>query len=356
MFVLDDTFPSMSGTADDSRGRPPSDARSAIRQAIDARLAKPVAQAEEVGVPASSLRQYLPPPNSLFAFEVTARHLSFTKAATELRVTQAAVSRQIRLLEDHLGEPVFERVHRGIVLTPYGRALYDSVSSYLGNVAKTVAEIRCRASGNDVTISASNAVSAHWLMHSIQRFHATHPEFSVRLVSDDPPPEPAVGGDVDLVLRFGNGEWPGFVATRICDEEVFPVCSPGFLERTGPIEPQMLRTLPLIESSAYRSYFSLTWGPWLHHLGIEIPNPRRVTFSNYMIALEAARTGHGLALGWRRCVQGLLSRGELMRAIDLSLSVAGGYYIAEPQDAVPRPATDALRTWLMSPDNMERDA
>jgi len=176
-----------------------------------------------------SLLKRLPPTKALVVFEATARHMSFTRAAEELHLTQAAVSRQIRVLEQNLGVLLFSREKRTVRLTPEGQRLKRTVSMALGHIAETAVALRQIRDEPQINLHTTTAFGALWLMRRIGRFRASFPEIQLRLVSVDEDVDLA-GGNVDLSISYGEGRdnWPGLDATRLLDDELFPVCSPGF--------------------------------------------------------------------------------------------------------------------------------
>ncbi len=174
-----------------------------------------------------SLRRRLPPANSLVVFEAAARHLNFTRAAKELGVTQAAVSRQMQLLEEHLGTAMFQRTPRHLKLTPAGQRLYKAVTMGLEHIAGTAVELRRIGPEADLTVSSSVTFASYWLMHRVAKFRAAHPEIELKLVASAPVSDLASAG-VDLAVRYGSGRWPGVRTARLMDNEIFPVCAPGY--------------------------------------------------------------------------------------------------------------------------------
>ena len=176
----------------------------------------------------------LPPTNALVVFEAAARHTNFTRAAEELAVTQSAVSRQIQLLEDHLGIALFHRQSRGLRLTQEGERLHRAVSMGLEHIANVAADLRRQRGPRELTVATSVAFASYWLMARIAKFRAAHPQVELRLVAASPVYDLAAAG-IDLAVRYGTGEWPGVEATRLFDNEIWPVCAPKYLAgRTPP--------------------------------------------------------------------------------------------------------------------------
>jgi LysR family glycine cleavage system transcriptional activator len=186
---------------------------------------------------ATALRKHMPPTNALVVFEAAGRHMNFTRAAKELDVTQSAVSRQIQLLEEFLGLSVFQRQSRGLMLTPAGERLHRAVTMGLEHIANVSADLRRQRGPGELTIATSVAFASYWLMARIAKFRGLHPEVEIRLVAASPVYDLASEG-VDIAVRYGAGEWPGVDAVRLFDNEIWPVCSPRYLEKaprwTGP--------------------------------------------------------------------------------------------------------------------------
>ena len=294
------------------------------------------------------LRDRLPPANSLVVYECAARHLSFTRAAEELRVTQAAVSRQVQLLEAHLGVRLFERRHRAIELTPQGQHFQQAVSIGLAHVASAADELRRELDTADVTISSSVTFASYWLMSRIAKFRAQFPEVDVRLVASAKARDLATTG-IDLAIRYGRGEWPGAVADKMFENEIFPVCAPSYLGERAPLERLSdLDQATLLHLTQYDRNW-VTWETWFREFGLgEPPRGRGLFFDNYMILLHAAVRGEGVALCGGRLAEDLIARGELVRPIDASLHSEFSFYLLHPAGRPLRPDAARFRDWLLS--------
>lgn len=296
----------------------------------------------------ASLRATLPPANSLVAFEAAARHLNFTRAAKELNVTQAAVSRQIKVLEDHLGAIVFERLPRGLRLTPQGLRLHQAVTMGLQHIAGTVAEIgRTRRPGG-LTVSTSVTFANYWLMSRITKFRAAHPDIDLRLVASAPVHDLAVAG-IDVAIRYGSGKWAGVDATRLLDNEVFPVCAPSYVKDrpalTKPADLLNETLLHLVEPD--RNW--VTWDVWLTALGVtEKPVKRGLEFDNYLILTQAVLDGQGIALGGGRLAEDFLARGALIRPIDVAMRSERAFYLLTPKDTPMSQQARLFTYWILA--------
>ncbi|SCW78888.1 DNA-binding transcriptional regulator, LysR family [Rhizobium mongolense subsp. loessense] len=308
-----------------------------------ARLADKIIGGQAVLV---SLRRKLPPLTGLTAFEAVARLGSFTKAARELGVTQAAVSRQIHLLEESLGFPLFRRLHRKIEATDKGRSLSAAATTAFNLLADTIAEIKRDESHEGLTISASVAFSHFWLLPKIASFSRKHPEIPLRIISQDN----AVsldGGDVDLAIRYGNGMWSDGRAELLFEDEIFPVCSPDYAEKLeGFADLQDLTRHPLISSDTEDPSWT-GWDEWFAAFSIQAPRrPSGLRCSFYTEAIYAALNGQGIALGWKRLVQNLLDQKALVRLTEDSIATRNGYFVIEPSRSAKNARLAQFVEWL----------
>ena len=297
----------------------------------------------------ASLRMKLPPLNALVMFEAAARHLNFTRTADELKVTQAAVSRQIQHLEDHLGAALFQRQARGLKLTREGLRLRSAVSIGLENIANTAVEIRQSRGEAEVTVSTSVTFASYWLMSRVAKFRAAQPQVELRLVASAPVADLASAG-IDLAVRYGRGRWPGTTAEHLLDNEIFPVCAPAYLEaRKGPPlqEPADLTGETLLHLVEFDRNW-VTWSAWLKKFGVsEGPRRRGLEFDNYLVLIQAALDGQGIALGGGRLADDFLARGALVRPLDAKLGSDSAFYLIRPSDLPLNEAAKLFRDWII---------
>lgn len=290
------------------------------------------------------LRRRLPPLTSLVAFEAAARLSSFTAAAAELGVTQAAVSRQIHLLEELLGFPLFNRLHRGIRLTDKGATLAAAASRSLNLLADTVAEITQESPENELVISATVAFSHFWLLPKVSLFSAAHPDIKLRIVTQDD--VPLVGrGDIDVTIRYGNGMWPDVRAQFLFRDEVYPVCAPQ-IPSSEVRDLAGLLEMPLIIHQ-HDNPIWMGWSAWLAGFGAELPRRgARLVCSSYIDSIYAALNGQGVALGWAALTADLLQQERLVRVTDLSRPTIDAYHaVISPRDR-PKPSVGLFLDWL----------
>jgi DNA-binding transcriptional LysR family regulator len=288
----------------------------------------------------------MPPLTALTVFEAAARLSSFTKAAEELGITQAAVSRQIHLLEEDFGFSLFVRLHRKVLLTDEGKALSNASSSAFNLMAETVAELRRGSASNDLTISATVAFSHFWLVPKISEFSRQHPNINLRIVTQDDMPD-LKRGEMDVAIRFGNGMWPDGHAEALFEDEVFPVCSPDFARSAGPIEaPADLINYPLISNETADPMWT-GWNEWLSSFSVVVPRKiLGLRCSFYTEAIYAALNGQGIALGWKHLVQDLLDHNRLIRLTDVAIKPRGAYFAVVPTRRRDKEAVNLFRAWL----------
>lgn len=295
-----------------------------------------------------SLRSKLPPPNSLVVFEAAARHLNFTHAAKELGVTQAAVSRQIQTLEHYFGTTLFRRQPRALQLTPAGRRFQTAVTMGLEHIANTAMDlVRSKGTG-DVTVSTSVTFASYWLMSRVAKFRVFHPEVELRLVASAPVSDLVIAG-IDLAVRYGRGRWPNVDSISLLDNEVFPVCAPSYLKGKEPLRrPQDLFKETLLHLVEHDRNW-VTWDAWFKAVGAEgAPMGRGIEFDNYLVLVQAALNGQGIALGGGRLAEDFLARGSLVRPIDSVLRSEQAFYLLLPKEVpLSRPAK-LFRDWILA--------
>jgi LysR family glycine cleavage system transcriptional activator len=294
-----------------------------------------------------TLRQRLPPLNSLVAFEAVARHGTMTQAAAELLVSREAVSRQIHMLEEHLGASLFVRVHRAVELTEDGKRLRDAVRPSLEAIAAITEKLQRETGPARITVMATIAIASFWLTPRLPRFRERHPHIEIRLRASDTPLDLQREG-IDLGLCYGGGTWSGQTSQLLFPTETFPVCSPDYLRHNGPIEnPADLlgHTLLNLDGPAHADE---DWSWWLEGAGVKPATPPRVLgFDSYANIIQAAQDGQGVALGFSRIVDVQLNRGQLVEAIGPKLSRGQAVYLVTPTGSERSPAASAFRTWLL---------
>lgn len=294
------------------------------------------------------LRYILPPVNSLVVFEAAARHLNFTQAASELGVSQAAISRQIHALEEYVGTALFQRLSRGVRLTAEGDHLHAAVTMGLGHIAKTSSAL-VRANGHaEVMVWTGVGFAAFWLMPRLRNFYAAHPGIDLRLLATASPRD-LRAENIDVAVRVCNGDHPGLRTVKLFGEEVFPVCSPAYLAGRPPLrEPADLLGENLLHEEVLEPTW-LSWADWMERIGVAAPaNMPGMSANNYAIVIQAAQAGQGIALGWHHLVSEFIEDGSLVRPIPDSVHLDCGYYMMLPTDRELSPAAAIFRNWLIS--------
>lgn len=289
----------------------------------------------------------LPPLNSLVAFEAAARHLSFTLAAQELNVTQGAISRQVRLLENYLGKTLFERTTRAIHLSPTASQYYETVRESLLQVAKATGEIRHWQGAQQVTVATSTAMASLWLLPKVAEFQHTHEEIDLRIIAHDQVKDFS-RLDCDLALYYCRTPPAQMKVTPLFSEEVFPVCSPSFLAKYPDLKtPRQLADCTLLWlEDPQRDWIG--WPEWFHRLGQDNIEPRRrININSYSMLIQSALGGHGIALAWSNLIDDHLQTGALVRPIDAVLSSDAQFCLLERNtQAAMRPSVKRFRAWL----------
>lgn len=289
----------------------------------------------------------LPPLKTLPAFEASARLLSFTRAADELSLTQGAISRQIRNLEERLGTPLFERGERALKLTAAGQHYAEAVTDALNSIALATEGLRETGEEGPVTIGATSALASLWLMPRLNRYRAHDPDLPIRvLASDFDLPESS--GDIDLVISYSRTPPPEADACKLFDEAIFPVCSPELIEAHGEIKTleDVLRHTLLIHDDDHPDWTG--WAAWLRAMGESNFKPRRtVRLNAYSMLLQAAAASQGIALGWQHLVDDLLAAGSLVKLDFGEFPTPGAFYLRPLKPTASNARAAPLLEWLI---------
>lgn len=290
----------------------------------------------------------LPPMNSLIVFEAAARHLSFTKAADELNVTQGAISRQIRQLEEYLGKELFIRANRNISLTPTGLQYYQTIYSALLDVAKATAEIKKWQGEHQITVATTNAMAALWLLPKVAAFQKNNEGVDLRILTTDNISD-LHKMDFDLALFYCRVPPPGMRVTTLFPGEVFPVCSPNYLTQfKADSSPEEIFGKTLLYLDDSRKDW-VTWPEWFEEVNYPLIQPKnRVNINNYPMLLQAAINGQGVALAWGSLVDDYLQSGVLVRPVETVLLTQVNFNMLEPGDRGVIPSSvKQFRSWLL---------
>jgi len=286
----------------------------------------------------------LPPLNALKAFEAAARSESFTRAAEELNVTQGAVSHQVKALEETLGVKLFNRERQRLVITDTGREYLTVVRDALDRIAVGTERVLQRQSSGVLTVSTSPDFAAKWLVHRMGGFAEAHPEIDLR-VSAAMHHVDFAREEVDLAVRHGDGSWPGLEVTRLCSEQLFPVCSPKLLQgRHRLSKPDQLLKFPLLHLDDRKD-----WAKWLDAAGIAGAELSRGPIMNRAsMVIDAAADGQGVALARTTLAAWDLINGRLVRPFDIALRLAKSYWIVCPKAVSTLPKIRIFREWLLA--------
>lgn len=287
----------------------------------------------------------LPPLNWVRAFEAAARHLSFTHAATELNLTQAAVSNQIKGLENQLGCVLFIRLARGLELTNAGQAYLPAVQESVERLKAATEEIFGQGRSKLLTVNVNLSFFMSWLAPKMSRFVAQHPDINLRMTTsvwdsfiDD-------SADNDLEIRYGHGEWRAKQADRLTWDELFPVCSPNYLKTSAPLAtPDDIANHTLLHVIGYEE----GWGYWLRqteHGPIEMN--QRFQFDTLATALEMATHGVGLALGRTNLVDEMVKSGRLVIPLEQKVATEEAFYLVYARAKLKNPQAVAFRNWIL---------
>ena len=292
-----------------------------------------------------NLTRNLPPLRAMLAFEAAARHGNFTKAAQELNVSQPAVSRQVRALEEALGVMLFHREHRRVALSEAGETYYNAVVSGFETIVTAGQSITQTLGSERITIYANYGFASYWLMPRLSKFQAVYPdvEIVVRTVEEE---QPLSKRDLEIAIRFGDGNWRDGTSQLLFRENGFPVCSPSYFERASTLAT--VEDLPqhrLLQVRAETQLW-LDWVGFMKHFNIALPAINGPSYNNYTLAIQAALAGEGVVIGWDQIVDDFLDRGWLVRPISAQIATDCGYYSVANNMAHASESLEKVLNWL----------
>jgi LysR family glycine cleavage system transcriptional activator len=284
----------------------------------------------------------------LRAFEASARHLSFTNAAQELNLTQAAISKQVKLLEHYLREPLFERKPRSLVLTKVGAAYLPKVRDGFERLAAGTEEVFGLRRSEVLTVRAPVGYSVNWIAPRLQGFFHHHPDIKLRLVS-------SVWGDqfdnerFDLDIQYGTGHWPGYTADRLTWEVIKPVCAPSLLYGKNAIrKPADLAHHRLLHVLGYEE----GWADWLRFAKTNgINSGQGLQFDTSLLAFEFAAHGGGVALARSSMFSIEIERGRLVEPFSIEAPLHEAFHLISPETGRDHPDAQKFREWLLDTAN-----
>lgn len=285
----------------------------------------------------------LPPLNSLKAFEAAARNLSFTKAAEELFVTQAAISHQIKLLEEHLGIKLFMRRNRSLLLTEDGQSYYLDIKEIFASLYDATEKLLTRGAKGSISIALTPSFAIQWLIPKLTEFNRLHPDIDVKIKAVDQE-DGSLTDDVDVAIYYGLGNWNGVVADKLLTEYFVPVCSPTLLTASAPLrEPS-----DLVNHTLLHDMTRTHWKDWVKMVGIENVNVNQgPIFSHSSMVLQAAIHGQGLAMGNSVFIKPELEAGRLVTPFEQVLLSKNAYFLVCREPQVEAPKIVAFRDWLL---------
>jgi LysR family transcriptional regulator, glycine cleavage system transcriptional activator len=287
----------------------------------------------------------LPSLNGLRAFETAARHLSFTNAATELNVTQTAISHQIRRLEEELGTRLFVRQNRALALTPQAKDYLPSVRAAFNDLRLATDRLLRKDNDHVLTVSTLASLAAKWLLPRVSMFQEAHPAIDVRITTSTALVD-FKSGDVDAAIRYGRGHWRGVRADWLTADELFPVCSPALLAGNKPLRcPKDLAHHTLLRTSGA---YDDDWRLWLTAAGLpaDIAKQPGPTFDLILVTVQAAIDGIGVAMGRTSYVEADIAKGRLVVPFKITLPADAGFYLVSPEGRADPPKLAAFRQWL----------
>ncbi|MGY4499005.1 LysR family glycine cleavage system transcriptional activator [Bradyrhizobium sp. GM24.11] len=287
----------------------------------------------------------LPSLNGLRAFEAAARHLSFTLAASELNVTQTAISHQIRRLEEELGIRLFIRQNRALALTPEARDYLPGVRAAFNDLRLATDRLLRRDDDKVLTVSTIASLAAKWLLPRLTDFQEAHPGIDVRITTSTSLVD-FQRDNVDAAIRYGRGQWAGLRADWLMADELFPVCSPSLLRGDEPLRtPGDLKDYVLLHTNSGDD-----WRLWLTAAGLptDISRQPGLTFDMTFVTIQAAIDGMGVAMGRTSYVRDDIAKGRLVVPFKIALPADAGFYLVSPEGRREAPKLAAFRQWMIA--------
>jgi LysR family transcriptional regulator, glycine cleavage system transcriptional activator len=295
-------------------------------------------------------RARLPSLDLLKGFEAAARHLSFTRAAEELFLTQSALSRQMQTLEEQLGLPLFERRHRQLLLTDAGQVLHATAKTMLDEITQAVASIRRDQATQPLTVSTNQPFASLWLIPRLSRFRERFPDIDVYISADNRIVD-LERERIDLAVRYCGEAAAPVGSLRLFGERLMPVCSPALAaDRTRPLKrPEDLAHHVLLHIDDERGRFPwLNWSAWLAAIGVDPLTPAgSLRFNHFDQVIQAAIDGQGVALGREPLVDHLVRQRKLVAPFPDRYATPRAYYVVRATHAALRPEAQAFSDWLL---------
>jgi len=303
-------------------------------------------------------RRNLPSLDLLRGFEAAARNLSFTKAAAELFVTQSAISRQVKTVEDHLGVALFVRRHRALMLTDAGHDLYRATAQALRQLSDAAARIMEHGAAHTLTVTATIGFTSLWLIPRLADFRSQHPDVDIRIAANNQMLDLDREG-IEIAVRYCMPKAAPEGAVKLFGEVVLPVCSPKAVTRAAPLaRPEDLRHHLLLHYERPEGITPwLSWTVWLEVMQLQALKPAgSLRFSQYDQTIQAAIDGQGIALGTSPLVRQLIRQGKLVAPLAKKFESLRAYYLLTSADAAARPEVTAFTRWLLQQAKQDRRA
>jgi LysR family glycine cleavage system transcriptional activator len=285
----------------------------------------------------------LPPLNALKAFEAAARNLSFTKAADELFVTQAAVSHQIKTLEEHLGLKLFLRKNRSLLLTEEGQGYFLDIRDIFTQLIDATEKLLARGAKGSLTVSLTPSFAIQWLVPRLNLFNEAHPDIDVRIKAQDQD-ENSLTDDVDVAIYYGRGNWSGIETHKLHTEYMVPLCSPMLLNSTIPMNtPADLQKHVLLHDMTRRN-----WKTWMKTAGVrDIKVNQGPIFSHSSMVLQAAVHGQGVALGNSVLAKPDIDAGRLVIPFSHYLESKNAFYLVFRESQSELGKIVSFKDWML---------
>ncbi len=289
----------------------------------------------------------LPSLNGLRAFEAAARHLSFTQAASELNVTQTAISHQIKRLEEELGVRLFVRQNRSLKLTPQAQEYLPGIRAAFNDLRLATDRLLRKDDDRVLTVSTIASLAAKWLLPRLSSFQEANPGIDVRITTSTSLVD-FQRDNVDAAIRYGRGQWQGVRADWLMADELFPVCSPALLEGSKPLKcPEDLNDHVLLHTG---SGYDDDWRLWLTASGLpaNLSKQPGLSFDLIFMTVQAAIDGMGVAMGRTAYVEQDIAKGRLVVPFNMTFPVDAGFYLVSPAGRADPPKLAAFRQWLFA--------
>ncbi len=287
------------------------------------------------------------PLRALITFEAATRHRNFTHAAVELSVTQAAVSKQIKQLEEYLGAQLFVRQGRIMSLTEPAKMLEDAVKVGLSRIEQVISDIRNLQPISQLTVTATIATATLWLMPHLANFRNIYPDIGIKLVVSDLLSNLAVE-KIDIGIRYGDGAWPLVKSQFLFDVSFFPACSPNYLQNSQIYSPEDLISAKLLDLVGPVAH-GADWISWFESHDVTVPQLKAaLRFNNYPLLVQAAVDGQGVILAWRGVTDFLFESGALVRIFKGELASTRSYYLVTQRSVPLSSEAQIFYDWLLS--------